>query len=519
MSEIAVHKPNKHTIKNLDEIPSPFLNGMVDKFFKVGLWPILETNRGCPFACTYCVWGNKSKIYHYSVSRIKSDIDYCRTHVQDGFLMLADANFGLFGTRDMEIAEFLKYSNDNYDWPSTVVVNWGQVESKKALSIADTLKNICVLRQSSQSMNPLVLRNINRKNISDNQWHKVVKFCDEHGIDSFGELILMLPEETMDSYMDALRYLFELDVNCINTNQLQLLSGAKINTTQERKKYQMETKWRLLENAYGIYHGRVAIEAEELVSKTSTFAEAESLTCRCLNWLIQMSWTLCSHDLLLYLLKCVGINPADFLIAAVLNVEKAPPSVQELFKSFNEDAKTELFSTKKELVQQYSSQEQLNFLSKGGFKKLNTHYSGRVLDCSKDFIDYYLILALDLTAQLDNIPKDYNNIIEECCLFLQNRNLRGRDLEKIEIGEEINREAIFHYDFLKCMNEKKNINLEKIKFVEQGIKFRFLITQKQKKRLVSHMQKFSGISREYQLRKLHEPYYGINRNDLYLTVE
>ena len=36
-------------INDLDEIPSPYLNGMLDKFFDGMLTPFIETNRGMSF--------------------------------------------------------------------------------------------------------------------------------------------------------------------------------------------------------------------------------------------------------------------------------------------------------------------------------------------------------------------------------------------------------------------------------------------------------------------------------------
>ena len=48
----------KERIKDLDEIPSPYLNGMMDKFFDGKLTPFLETNRGCPFTCSFCHTGS-----------------------------------------------------------------------------------------------------------------------------------------------------------------------------------------------------------------------------------------------------------------------------------------------------------------------------------------------------------------------------------------------------------------------------------------------------------------------------
>ena len=43
--------------RRIDDIPSPWLTGIQDEFFDVRLAPMLQTNRGCPFTCTFCVEG------------------------------------------------------------------------------------------------------------------------------------------------------------------------------------------------------------------------------------------------------------------------------------------------------------------------------------------------------------------------------------------------------------------------------------------------------------------------------
>ena len=41
-------------IEDLDKIPSPYLSGYLDEFLKDSrLSPLLESNRGCPFTCTF----------------------------------------------------------------------------------------------------------------------------------------------------------------------------------------------------------------------------------------------------------------------------------------------------------------------------------------------------------------------------------------------------------------------------------------------------------------------------------
>ena len=42
---------------SLAEFTSPYLSGRLDEFLALGLIPLFETNRGCPFKCTFCAWG------------------------------------------------------------------------------------------------------------------------------------------------------------------------------------------------------------------------------------------------------------------------------------------------------------------------------------------------------------------------------------------------------------------------------------------------------------------------------
>ncbi len=51
---------------NVLDLPSPYLSGYLDEFLKdPALIPMLETARGCPYACTYCTFG------HSTLSRLR----------------------------------------------------------------------------------------------------------------------------------------------------------------------------------------------------------------------------------------------------------------------------------------------------------------------------------------------------------------------------------------------------------------------------------------------------------------
>ena len=86
-------------IKNLDKIPSIYVTGKMDKFFDKKLMPVIQTARGCPFTCTYCVEGNN---YYLNVVRkshksIADELDYIAKRVTDNKQMfIADSNFGMY---------------------------------------------------------------------------------------------------------------------------------------------------------------------------------------------------------------------------------------------------------------------------------------------------------------------------------------------------------------------------------------------------------------------------------------
>ena len=53
-----LHETRQCLLKKIIEyLPSPYLSGHLDEFLRAGMVPLFETNRGCPFRCTFCAWG------------------------------------------------------------------------------------------------------------------------------------------------------------------------------------------------------------------------------------------------------------------------------------------------------------------------------------------------------------------------------------------------------------------------------------------------------------------------------
>jgi radical SAM superfamily enzyme YgiQ (UPF0313 family) len=106
-----VSHPKAPRMTDLSQIPSPYLEGVFDTLTSAHPaenWIVMwETNRGCPFACTFCDWGSAvaSKVYRFERERLLREIDWFAGR-RIGFVFCCDANFGIL-PRDLEIAQHL----------------------------------------------------------------------------------------------------------------------------------------------------------------------------------------------------------------------------------------------------------------------------------------------------------------------------------------------------------------------------------------------------------------------------
>lgn len=78
-----VRTPDRPRIADLDLLPSPYLSGLFDAYGEATVaMAILETNRGCPYGCTFCDWGSatRSRIRQFSLDRVLAEIEWLGRH-------------------------------------------------------------------------------------------------------------------------------------------------------------------------------------------------------------------------------------------------------------------------------------------------------------------------------------------------------------------------------------------------------------------------------------------------------
>jgi len=201
-----------YDIKRLEDldIPSPYLLGFFDELLKnnpgVRWNTTLETNRGCPFKCTFCDWGSLTyaKVKRFPMPKVQQEIEWISRNSIE-YVFIADANFGMFPDRDMQIAQWMTEYQSKYGYPEVWNANWHKNSRQNVIPIVEHLtaggKNRA-MTISVQSMNDGVQTAIERKNMDISHMEDMFDIINSKGLASYTELILPLPLETTDSWRE-----------------------------------------------------------------------------------------------------------------------------------------------------------------------------------------------------------------------------------------------------------------------------------------------------------------------------
>lgn len=333
-------------IKDLDEIPSPYLNGSLDPWFKTGYFPLMQISRGCPFSCTYCNSGvsENSRVYAHSVENVKQDLLYIAERINgDITLCMADDNFGMY-RRDEEIADYIAWLQDNYNWPRYIRTTTGKNNGERIVKVMRKTRGAMPMTAAVQSMNPEVLSNIKRSNIKLETYQQLQNELEAQGMQSYGELILSLPGETKESFMHSVRDLLEAGSNRISAHQLMLLHGAEMATPESRKQFGLKTRYRMVARNIGNYTGEPVVEVEEMVVETDTFSFEDYLDARVFHLLLTIFYYEDNFEEAFEYAKLHGITAYELIVAMQKNLPSAPAEFLSVINAFIKESQEELFA-------------------------------------------------------------------------------------------------------------------------------------------------------------------------------
>jgi len=280
--------------RDLDVYPSPYLEGLFDQLIEdagdLEFQQIIETNRGCPFLCTFCFWGQgglSRKYRYHGIDRVGMEIDWAGQH-GIRYVFNADSNFGMH-PRDIEIAQILVDTKKKHGFPEKFRTCFGKNTDDRIFQVAKLLhdhdleKGITMALQSNDAD---VLDNIKRTNIKTETYQALQLRFNETDVPVYSELILGLPGESYESWVSGIEDLLRSGLkNQLFTYMCQIFPNTEMADSEYREKFGIVTQRIPLTEIHGSIRPQgLEIEYEDIVISTNSMPLAEWRRMAVFSW-------------------------------------------------------------------------------------------------------------------------------------------------------------------------------------------------------------------------------------------
>ena len=501
IGELVVSK-NTIRISDLTRMPSPYSSGLLDKFFGGRLLPIIQTNRGCPFTCTFCTEGQGywGRVRRRSQDTIHAEIEYIAKKIsefpddQKRFdLYISDSNFGMF-KEDIETCTFIGKIQEEYGYPKFINVTTGKNKRERVLEAAKLVNGAIKLSGSVQSLDEEVLESIKRKNISTDKLLDIAKQAQATKSNVVTEVILGLPTDSKEKHFDTLQKLVDSSFNLIVMYQLMMLPGTEMNVAESREKFKFETRFRVLPRCFGYFdvlgEEIVSAEIEEIAVQNATLSFQDYVDCRKMNLVINIFYNEGIFEELVKLLENTGISAFEWLEKIYCNEEVL--KFNELVQQYVDETTDELWESKDGLMKFAGDRDNIRKYISGDYGN-NLLAKYKALSLTEYFEHCCEVASLSIRSLLeehDTVNMDLLEVADEIIKFKYFR------IANIFDDRHSEYEHKFKYDinseFLKLSEDRdENFNAQQIEY-DEPVLFSFKFNSEQRSMIKSYTDLFGS---------------------------
>ena len=483
-------------LKELDEIPSPYLSGLCDNLLAQKFIPIMETKRGCPFKCTFCESGDDhyNRIYSFSFERAKEEISYLAKNNNCPVLQMTDLNFGMYKD-DIELCKEIAEVQKKYQWPKRFFGINGKNSKERVIHAASLVEGATV-SAAIQSTDKTVLKSIKRSNISLDQMIEMAKgkeSKESYESGSFSELILCLPGGTKEAHFKSIGELIDAGMGMVRSHQFIMLPGAEASNPETRKQFNLQTQFRVIPLTVSQYElfGDVfsAPEIDEICVSSSTMSYDDYLECRLMDLTTEIFYNNGVFKEFFNFLKINGVLISELIFAIHSRVREKNNPLESLYEGFLKDTK-ELWNTSGE-VREFLNQPGILNRYRTGDLGNNEQLMYRGLAMFKHMEGLHAIVFQQteklLVEKLGHDDQKMNYLKELVEFSL----MRKKDVLAIDKCPQ----KLFHFDFINLMENNFCNNPDK-SFLPDGVNIVLSHTESQKNEITEFIKLHS---KEYEL--------------------
>ena len=235
-------------------LQSPYLDGIFDTIINKStgkLSAIFETNRGCPYACSFCDWGGmtRSKIIRADKQMVKDTISFIMSKDNIDKIEIGDANFGTY-PEDVEYTQHM--IDEKRKRSSEINLTMGGF-AKNGSKYAETIMRMMhdnfdayhgrkYIKLSFQSHDQTTLDAVQRSNIDNSKLYPMIERFKADGIEIDAEMIIGMPGDNQDRWLDTIQKNMDLGINHQKSFTLYVVVNTPMASAEYREKYKVKTK-------------------------------------------------------------------------------------------------------------------------------------------------------------------------------------------------------------------------------------------------------------------------------------
>ena len=218
-----------------DESISPYC----EEYFSTlnGRIAYVESSRGCPFRCAFCLSGRLGEVRYIDLERVKNEMVHLSA-MGAKTVKFVDRTFNCNKERAGELLSFI---NEQYGKaiPEGTCFHFEVAADLLDDRLFDIIERLPVgavqFEIGIQSFNEATLRAINRKTDIDRVVTNIQKLIFIGNCHIHIDLIAGLPEESFESFIEGFNKAYELKANMLQLGFLKILKGSDM--AEDREKY------------------------------------------------------------------------------------------------------------------------------------------------------------------------------------------------------------------------------------------------------------------------------------------
>ena len=235
---ICFEKDGVYTVTTADTVtPEDVASPYCEEYFQSlkNRIAYIESSRGCPFNCAFCLSGKEGKVRFFDLTEVKENMLSLSNHGAKT-VKFVDRTFNCNKNHAREILTFIK---ENYGGkiPSDVCFHFeiaADIMSEDLFEIISALpKGSVQFEAGIQSFNETTLKRINRKTDLFKVKENVKKLLSFGKCHIHIDLIAGLPEEDFDSFRKSFNEAYELHANMLQLGFLKILHGSPMSENRE----------------------------------------------------------------------------------------------------------------------------------------------------------------------------------------------------------------------------------------------------------------------------------------------